>query len=162
MKFCLKRAAFAAVCLTFFSTGSGLCAEGGGAGATAIAVSFKALAKALVGQDGIRRLSQRIEAMDDAEFSARYREVYAMLSEVQGLQKSYGLREKMSRAEMLAVLKTWNGRKVCSLIDAVPDARINAKFNEYLSYARERDSGTDTLKQIQALWGRVLSELRGK
>ncbi len=162
MKLCPVKTAFFAVCILLFSAGTGPCAEGGGAGEAVIAVSFKTLAKALVGQDGIRRLSDKIEAMDDAEFSVRYGEAYAMLSGVQGLQKSYGLRENMSRREMLAVLKTWDGRKVCSLIDSVPDAQINAKFNEYLAYAQEHGSGTDTLKQIQVLWGRVLSELRGK
>lgn len=156
----MRPAAFLAVCLPFFIAGKGVCGDVSSGTDAVIAVPFKTLAKALVGQDGIRRLSARIEAMDEAEFSARYSEAYGMLASVPGLQSSYGLKEDMTRNEMLAVLKTWDGRKACALIDSIPDSRIRAKFNDYLAYAQEHGAGTDPLKQIQVLWGRVVGELR--
>jgi len=151
-----------AVCVFSLSAGTAACQEAVSGTDTVIAVSFKTLAKALVAQDGIQRLTSRIETMDDAEFSVRYKEAYGMLVSVPGLQSSYGLKKGLSRKEMLAVLKTWDGRKVCALIDSVPDAQVSAKFNEYLAYAQERGAGSDPFKQIQILWGRVVSELRGK
>ena len=151
-----------AVCVFFLSAGTAVCQEAVSGTDTVIAVSFKTLAKALVAQDGIQRLASRIKAMDDAEFDARYKEAYGMVSSVPALQSSYGLKKELSRKEMLAVLSTWDGRKVCALIDSVPDAQISAKFNEYLAYAQEHGSGSDPFKQIQILWGRVVSELRGK
>lgn len=158
----MRNAVFFAVCLPFFITAAGLCGEASSGTDAVIAVSFKTLAKALVGQDGIKRLSDRIEAMDEAEFSARYREAYEMIASVPGLQSSYGLKEDMTRKEVLEVLRTWDGRKVCALIDSIPDSRIRAKFDEYLAYAQEHGAGTDPFKQIQVLWGRVISELRVK
>jgi len=149
-------------CVFFFSAGTAACQESVTGADAVIAVSFKTLAKALVAQDGIQRLTSRIETMDDAEFSVRYKEAYGMLASVPGLQSSYGLKKELSRKEMLAVLKSWDGRKVCALIDSVPDAQVSAKFNEYLAYAQERGAGSDPFKQVQILWGRVVSELRGK
>ena len=116
-----------AVCVFSLSAGTAACQEAVSGTDTVIAVSFKTLAKALVAQDGIQRLTSRIETMDDAEFSVRYKEAYGMLVSVPGLQSSYGLKKGLSRKEMLAVLKTWDGRKVCALIDSVPDAQVSAK-----------------------------------
>ncbi len=132
-----------------------------------VGVMFKNLAKAYVSVSDYERLKKdtilRLKGMEDERFKACYAKSLAVISEFpQEVKIKYGINENMKRRDAIKKLGKWDKKKVCQIIDSVPEGVIAKHFKEYIRKRDPEVKKSNLLSQVKGFWGRVKGNLESK
>ena len=123
--------------------------------------TFKTMAKAYIATVDIRQLKdkniKRVENMHDDRFEKKYAEVYKVIKGLpSALRKKYGIRENMTKAQVIAVIRSLDKKQIYEIIDQVPDPMISQQFNAQFSQkdGAPRENLTD---QVRKIWEKVVA-----
>ena len=123
--------------------------------------TFKTMAKAYIAAADIGKLKekniQRIKIMREDWFEKQYAEVYAIIKDLPpGLKEKYGVTEGMSRGRAIGIIRSLDKKKICEIIDQIPDPVIHQQFNAQFSH----DDGAPKLglmDRIKMIWAKVVA-----
>jgi hypothetical protein len=154
------------VCVLAFSLclhGLALAAENVTAQDRIVGGTFKTMAKAYIAASDIRQLKEnnvkRIESMREDWFEKKYAEVYKVIKDLPPqLKKKYGIKEDMTKAQVIAVIRSLDKKQVYAIIDQVPDPMITEQFNAQFSQ-KEGDPQNSLTDRIGSIWNKVVAEV---
>jgi hypothetical protein len=125
--------------------------------------TFKTMAKAYIATADIRQLKEknikRVENMREDWFKKKYAEVYKVIKDLPPkLRTKYGVKENMTKAQVIAVIRSLDKKQIYEIIDQVPDPMISQQFNAQFSQkdGEAKDGLTDRIGKI---WAKVVAEV---
>ena len=148
----------------------GLCFQGSVLAAEQVTVqervvggTFKTMAKAYIATADIRQLKdkniKRVESMRDDWFAKKYAEVYKVIKDLPPqLKAKYRIKEGMSKAQVIAVIRSLDKKQIYEIIDQVPDPMISQQFNAQFSQ-KDGEPKENLTDRIGRIWGKVVSEV---
>jgi hypothetical protein len=117
--------------------------------------TFKTMAKAYIATADIRQLKDknidRIENMRDDWFDKKYAEVYKVIKDLPlKLRTKYGIKDNMTKAQVIAVIRSLDKKQIYEIIDQVPDPMISEQFNAQFSQkdGNAKEGLTDRIGKI--------------
>lgn len=128
-----------------------------------ISLTFKTLAKAFVSMADIEKLKKsnisKIEKMDDGKFKKRYGKIYGALRELPlSIKTTYGIKEDMSKKEILQKIEPLDKKELYRIINAIPDETIARIFKNYLKERKRQINKTELVKQINNFWFKMIKK----
>jgi hypothetical protein len=124
-----------------------------------ISLTFKGLAKAFVSFHKKEDLVKKISDLDDVKFRRKYARAYQAIKGFPGFSGTYGFKEGTTKEELIKKISSWDNRKMCEMIDAIPDTAIAAEFKRYLSVKTGKTQKTGTLEQASWVWDEVIGKI---
>jgi len=101
--------------------------------------------------------------MEDERFRAYYAKSFAVISEFpQEVKIKYGINENMKRRDAIKKLGKWDKKKVCQIIDSIPEGVIAKQFKEYIRKKDPEVKKGNLLSQVKGFWGKVKGNLESK
>jgi hypothetical protein len=125
--------------------------------------TFKTMAKAYIATADIRQLKdnnvKRVESMREDWFEKKYAEVYKVIKDLPpALRAKYRVREDMSRAQVIALIRSLDKKQIYEIIDQVPDPMISQQFNAQFSQ-KDGEDKEGLMGRIQTIWQKVVAEV---
>lgn len=128
-----------------------------------IASSLKTTAKAYVVSMDLEKVKQKhlvpISRMNEAEFKARYFEMFEIIRRSPRLWNEFGIRPEMTPDQASAKISKLSKKQICGIIDAIDDAAVAAKFHEYLDNRNQGVDNENILDQVKRVWESVQNKL---
>jgi hypothetical protein len=123
--------------------------------------TFKTMAKAYIAATDIGKLKdkniKRIGIMREDWFHKQYAEVYAVIKDLPPkLREKYKVREDMSKAEAIAVIRSLDKKQIYAIIDQIPDPMIHKQFNAQFT-PKDSEEKTSLTSRIRMIWDRVVA-----
>lgn|GEM_PF-1308894 len=130
----------------------------------AIGMTFKTLAKAYVAMANIPSLKKvnidKLNAMSDEKFNAKYAKIYEALRDLPTEVKSgFGITAQMTKQQALSTYESLNRRKMYELIDSVPDAFIAREFRKYLAKEKQDVQKSSIIEQVTGFWSKIIGKI---
>jgi len=124
-----------------------------------IAFTFRNIAKAYISVADMAKLKkdniQALKSIDERTFRRRYAKVFKMINELPPeYQAKYGINPNMNKEQAIKRINSWDKKKLCLMIDDVPQDMIGKYFEEYVKNHKETGS-KDSLLQIKDFWERI-------
>ena len=147
-----------------------LCSQGFAAAAEQVTVqervvggTFKTMARAYIATADIRQLKEknikRVESMREDWFKKKYAEVYKVIKDLPPkLRTKYGVKENMTKAQVIAVIRSLDKKQIYEIIDQVPDPMISEQFNAQFS-SKEGEDKEGLMDRIRKIWDKVIVRL---
>ncbi len=128
-----------------------------------IASSLKTLAKAYVISLDLEKVKQEhlgpISRMNEAEFRARYAEMFEVIGQSPRLWKEFGISPEMTSAQASSKIIKFSKKQICGIIDAIDDAAVAAKFHEYLDKRNQSVDNENVLDQVKRVGASLQNKL---
>ncbi|MCU0651411.1 MAG: hypothetical protein MUC39_00490 [Candidatus Omnitrophica bacterium] len=126
-----------------------------------IGSTFKSLARAFVAVSDIDKLKanniRRLEKLNDTKFKKQLAKVYPVLQDLpQTLKAQYGVKEDMSREQVIKNIESLDKKKIYGIIEAVPDATITRLFKEELVKTKEGIMKSDAVGSVKKFWNKII------
>jgi hypothetical protein len=122
--------------------------------------SIKLMAKTYVLTADLEKLKRthtaRIDGMDDESFRFAYGRTIAVVEASPRLRNEAGLMDRRRARELIAGL---DKKKLCRMVDDVPDAVIAAQFRDFMARRMDRMKGMDLTKRIQYAWSSFVKRM---
>jgi hypothetical protein len=123
--------------------------------------TFKSIAKAYITVVDFEKLKkaniERIKGMDEEKFKKRYAKSYRVISELpQKVKTTYGIDEYMSKQQAIRKINSMNQKKMCEIIDSIPEEVIAKYFKEYISTSKQNIKDSTFLEQVRSFWERIV------
>jgi hypothetical protein len=130
-----------------------------------IGSTFKSLAKVFVlasDLDDLKRSNiDKINMMEEEKFRKRYTRLYEVIRELPlRVRIKYGFKENLLKEEAVKILDSFNKKRVCRLIDSVPEAVIAAEFKEYLSSKQKELQEYNIVRQVKDFWNEQIQKMK--
>jgi hypothetical protein len=125
--------------------------------------TFKTMAKAYIATADIRQLKdkniKRVESMRNDWFAKKYAEVYKVIKDLPPqLRTKYGVKENMTKARVVAVIRSLDKKQIYEIIDQVPDPMISQQFNAQFA-SKEGQSQEGLTDRIRGIWDKVVAKV---
>lgn len=129
-----------------------------------IGSTFKSLAKTFVLASDLENLKRsnidKINRMDEEKFRKRYARLYEVIKELPAsFQVKYGFKEDMTKEEAVKTITSFNKKKMCRMIDSVPEAVIAAEFKRYLNAKQKELQKYNIAEQVKYFWSKQIQKM---
>ncbi len=126
-----------------------------------IGSTFKSLAKAYITVVDLKKLRkaniEKIKAMDEEKFKKRYAKVYLVINELpRKVKTTYGINETMTKEQVIRKINSWNKKKICGVIDSIPEELIVKYFKEYINKSKQHVKDSSLIEQVRSFWERII------
>lgn len=126
-----------------------------------IGATFKSLAKAYITVVDLKKLKkaniEKIKAMDEEKFEKRYAKVFLVINELpRKVKATYGINETMTKDQVVRKINSWNKKKICGIIDSIPEELIVKYFKEYINKSKQNVKDSNLIEQIRSFWERII------
>jgi len=130
-----------------------------------IASTFKTLAKTFVSTvdlDNLKRDNiRRINKMNEAKFRKKFTEIYAIIKDLPiSIKLEYGIREDMTKEQVVKEIGSLNKAAIYRLIDQIPDTFITSQFRNYLVRGKQEIQQNNLAAQISKVWDKMTSNAK--
>lgn len=132
-----------------------------GIGDKMIASTFKTLAKAYVATVNLEKVKKtqisHLEGMNDNKFQKRFQEIQSALAPLPTAFKTkYGLKEQMTKEEVIAQIDQLDKKWINQMIEETPDTFIALQFKNYLRDLKQDTQESDWVKKIHEFWEGII------
>lgn len=132
-----------------------------------IGSTFKTLAKAYVAIADINKLQKsnidKLNNMDEEKFERRYVKVYEVIKDLpSSLRTRHKVTGHMTKQEAVQNIQSLNKKKICEIIDFVPDTIIANHFKQYLKKKKQEIQKSNIVAQVQDFWNKIIKKSEGK
>ena len=126
-----------------------------------IGATFKNLAKAYISVVDLKKLKktniEKIKAMDEEKFEKRYAKVFQVISELpKKVRTTYGINETMTKEQVTKKINSWDKKKICGIIDSIPEELIVKYFKEYVNKSKQNVKDSNLIDQVRSFWERII------
>lgn len=126
-----------------------------------IGSTFKSLAKAYISVVDLKKLKktniEKIKAMDEEKFEKRYAKVFMVISELpKKVRTTYGISEGMTKEQVTRKINSWDKKKICGIIDSIPEELIAKYFKEYVNKSKQNVKDSNLIDQVRSFWERII------
>lgn len=129
-----------------------------------IGPAFKTLAKAFVARADIDKLKviniNKLNKMSEEKFQQGYAEAYRVIKYLPYyLKTAYKVNDTMTKRQAIINIKSLDRKKMCEVIDSIPNIIIAREFDQYLNKKRQEMQGGNIIGQINGCFNQAIAEL---
>ncbi|MFA6142047.1 MAG: hypothetical protein WC738_01985 [Candidatus Omnitrophota bacterium] len=129
-----------------------------------IGPAFKALAKAFVARADVDKLKRinidKLDKMSEEKFKREYAEAYRIIKYLPFyLRTTYKVSDTMTKWQAIRDIKSLDKKKLCEVIDSIPNTIIAREFEQYLNKERQNMRRGNIVAQINKCFNRAVAEL---
>jgi len=130
-----------------------------------VASTFKALAKTFIATADIDRLKRdnirKIDKMNEIKFRKKFKEIYIIIKDLPiSIRLEYGIREDMTKEQVMGEIGSLNKATIYRLIDRIPDTFIATQFRNYMVHGKQEIQQNNLAGQIGKIWEKMTSKAK--
>ncbi|MDP2922334.1 MAG: hypothetical protein Q8O30_01250 [Candidatus Omnitrophota bacterium] len=132
-----------------------------------IGSTFKGLAKAFAAVADIKKIKEyninKLKKMNDSKFKARQPKIYEAIKDLpQHIKTTYGVKEDMTKEQVIKNIESLDKQKIYAIIDSVPDPLITRLFKDYLRKLGQDIKNSNMVEQVQESWNKIIRKAQKK